>query len=94
MKEMNILAKLDHIGIMKFVDSIDTGHRVNLVLEYVNGNNLYQYIRKMPESRIRDENEVKVIFRQIIEAVKYMHDQRVIHRDLKLENILIDRKTK
>jgi serine/threonine protein kinase len=93
-KEMNILSKLDHVGIMKFVDSIDTGHRVNLVLEYINGNNLYQYIRKMPESRIRDEQEVKTIFKQILESVSYMHEQRVVHRDLKLENILIDRKTK
>ena len=62
-------------------------------MEYINGNNLYQYIRKMPESRIKNEEEVKIIFKKIVESVKYMHDQKVIHRDIKLENVLIDRKT-
>merc|ERR1712146_492397 len=93
-KEMNILSRLDHVGIMRFIDSIDSGTRVNLVVDYINGSNLYQYIRKMPESRIKSENEVKIIFRQILESVEYMHSQNVVHRDLKLENILIDRETK
>lgn len=93
-KEMTILSKLDHEGIMKFVDSIDSGPRINLVVEYINGNNLYQYIRKLPESRIKEEEEVKVIFKKILESVQYMHEQNVVHRDLKLENILLDRETK
>jgi len=92
-KESAILAKLSHEGIMGFVDSIDSGNKINIVVEYINGNNLYQYIRKLPESRIKDENEVKIIFKKTLESVQYMHEQRVIHRDLKLENILIDRKT-
>ena len=92
-REINILSQLDHIGIMKYYDSIDSGNKVSIVVEYINGNNLYQYIRKLPGSRIIDENEVKKIFTKIVEAVQYMHGENVCHRDLKLENILIDRQS-
>lgn len=78
---------------MKYYDSIDSGNKVSIVVEYINGNNLYQYIRKLPGCRIIDENEVKKIFTKIVEAVEYMHEQNVCHRDLKLENILIDRQS-
>ena len=54
---------------MKFHDAIDVGTKVSIVVEYINGNNLFQYIRKLPSSRIIDENEVKIIFKKIVEAV-------------------------
>lgn len=80
---------------MKFYDAIDEGGtKVSIIVEYINGNNLYQYIRKLPAHRINDENEVKNIFTKIVKSVEYMHDMGVIHRDLKLDNILIDRETK
>ena len=93
-KEIDILGRLDHPGIMKFHDAIDSGNKVSIVVEYINGNNLYQYIRKMHGSRMQDENEIKVIFKKIVESVKYMHEQNVVHRDIKLENILLDRDSK
>ena len=92
--EIYTLSKLDHDGIMKFYDAIDSGNKINIVIEYINGNNLYQYIRKRPGSRICDENEVKKIFKQVVESVAYMHSQNVVHRDLKLENVLITRDSK
>ena len=91
--EISTLCHLEHPGIMKFYDAIDSGNKISIVVEYVNGNNLYQYIRKLKGQRICDENEVKKIFTKIVQSVEYMHEQGVIHRDLKLENILIDRDT-
>lgn len=91
--EISTLGFLDHPGIMKFHDAIDSGNKISIVVEYVNGNNLYQYIRKLKGQRIHDENEVKKMFTKIVESVEYMHSQNVIHRDLKLENILVDRET-
>lgn len=58
---------------MKFYDAIDSGHKISIIVEYVNGYNLYQYIRKMPGQRVQDENEVKQIFSSIVESVKYIH---------------------
>jgi serine/threonine-protein kinase ULK/ATG1 len=46
--EIDTLNGLDHIGIMKFYDAIDSGNKVTIIVEYINGNNLFQYIRKMP----------------------------------------------
>lgn len=37
---------------MKFIDLIDSGNKINIIVEYINGNNLYQYIRKNHGSRI------------------------------------------
>ena len=85
---------LDHPGIMKFYDSIDDLKKVHVVVEYINGNNLYQYIRRQPCSRIQTEKELKEIFYQIVDSVAYMHSQNIVHRDLKLDNILLDRETK
>jgi len=51
---------------MKFYDAIDAGSKVSIIVEYINGNNLYQYIRKLPGSRISDENQVKLIFTKIV----------------------------
>ncbi len=56
-------------------------------MEYVNGGDLLSYIRKM---RRLPENTVKYIFKQIINAIHHLHSQNIIHRDIKLENILID----
>ena len=54
-REIQTMNQLNHEGIMKFYDTIDHGNKVSLVVEYINGNNLYQFIRKLPESRIKDE---------------------------------------
>jgi len=45
-KEIEILKKLDHPNIIKLYDSIDTGIKVNLVMEYVQGKSLYSFLRK------------------------------------------------
>lgn len=92
-RESEVLARLTHPGIMQFYDSFESPNKINLVVEYINGQNLYQYIRKNPGQRIIDEEEVKRVFRQIVEAVSYMHSQGVVHRDLKLENVLLDRQS-
>ena len=47
-REIDILSQLEHPGIMKFYDAIDSGNKVSIVVEHINGSNLYQYIRKLP----------------------------------------------
>uniref|UniRef100_W5K337 non-specific serine/threonine protein kinase n=1 Tax=Astyanax mexicanus TaxID=7994 RepID=W5K337_ASTMX len=58
-----------------------------MVMEYASGGELYEYI----QSRQRlTEEEARYFFRQITSAVLYCHTNGVVHRDLKLENILLD----
>jgi serine/threonine protein kinase len=54
-------------------------------MEYAQGDELNQYIN---EKKMLSENEAKRIFKQIHEAVSYIHGKSVIHRDLKPNNIL------
>ena len=57
-------------------------------MEYVSDVSLRQYIKS---KRYLEENDARSIFRQIMLAVNYIHDRNVIHRDLKLENVMIDK---
>ena len=47
--ETSILKQLNHEGIMGFVDSIHSGNKVSVVVEYIDGSNLFQFIRKLPQ---------------------------------------------
>jgi serine/threonine protein kinase len=92
-REIRVMQAINHQGIMNFHDAIDSGAKISMVVEYIPGCNLYQFIRKMPGSRITDNATLKTIFRQVVEAVAYLHSMGVVHRDLKLENVLIDKQT-
>jgi len=58
-----------------------------LVMEYAAGGELYDYLS---ERKVLSEQEARRIFRQIATAVFYCHKHKICHRDLKLENILLD----
>ena len=60
-----------------------------MVMELCHGRNLHQFIRKKPKKHLEEEEAVPV-FRQIVSAVACMHNLGLVHRDLKLENILIN----
>ena len=89
-REIYILAGMEHPNIMRLFEVLDNSLRCHLVMEYCNGKNLHQFIRSKKPKKHITEAEAKPIFRQIVSAVAYMHDLGLVHRDLKLENILIN----
>ena len=55
-EEINVLKNLKSKHIMKFYDAIDSGNKVSLVLEFIAGMNLYQFLRKLPGEHIKEES--------------------------------------
>ncbi|GAM21564.1 hypothetical protein SAMD00019534_047390 [Acytostelium subglobosum LB1] len=88
-REISILKMLRHDHIIQLYDSVydDEQNRVCLVLELVTGGELFDYI--VARGRL-SEREARKFFRQILAGLIYCHSQNICHRDLKLENLLID----
>jgi MAP/microtubule affinity-regulating kinase len=89
-REIYILAALEHKNIVSIYEVINSRTHVHLVMELCEGKSLFHLIKKANEQKISGlpEKLVLIIFRQIIDAVSYMHSKSIVHRDLKLENIL------
>ena len=56
-------------------------------MELCAGGDLLNYVRKRRKLK---ENTAKIIFKQIIEGLAYIHSKSILHRDIKLDNILLD----
>lgn len=90
--EINILHTLKHPNIVKFVQVKKTKKHYYIVMEYCNGGELEKALEKyqMKYGKAFSEEIVQHLMRQIISAFKYMHEKNIMHRDIKLENILIN----
>ena len=89
--EIRILQSLNHPNIVKFVDIKKTKKHYYIMMEFCNGGelskNLEKYMTK--NGTAFPEELVQHFMRQIIDAFKYIHGKKIIHRDVKLDNILL-----
>ncbi|KAL7012966.1 hypothetical protein ACKWTF_015120 [Chironomus riparius] len=86
-REVRIMKMLDHPNIVKLFQVIQTDKTLYLVMEYASGGEVFDYL--VMHGRMK-EKEARAKFRQIVSAVQYLHQKRIIHRDLKAENLLLD----
>ncbi|KAF2745870.1 Pkinase-domain-containing protein [Sporormia fimetaria CBS 119925] len=89
-REICIMKLLDHPNIVRLHDIWENRNEIYLVMEYVEGGELFHYIAEQGHLR---ETEVVWLFRQILAALEYCHRLHIHHRDLKPENILLDKQT-
>eukprot|EP00826_Nyctotherus_ovalis_P063202 TRINITY_DN9248_c0_g2_i1.p1 TRINITY_DN9248_c0_g2~~TRINITY_DN9248_c0_g2_i1.p1 ORF type:complete len:376 (+),score=75.05 TRINITY_DN9248_c0_g2_i1:265-1392(+) len=89
--EIQILKTLSHPHVVRLYETIENADHLCLVFEHVKGGSLCDYLRRVPSKKLC-EQEAKRLFRQIVSAMEYCHSKSVVHRDLKLENILLDSK--
>ena len=82
--EIKILSMVDHPNIVRLFEVIEDDKYFNLLQELCTGGELY---KKHQTSQLK-EKEIANIFNQIMSAVAYCHEKGIVHRDLKLENIL------
>ncbi|XP_057657484.1 uncharacterized protein LOC130894589 [Diorhabda carinulata] len=86
-REIQIMSSVQHPNIIHIYEVFENREKMVLVMEYAAGGELYDYLS---ERKVLDEEEARRIFRQIATACYYCHKHKICHRDLKLENILLD----
>ena len=87
--EINLLRATDHPNIIKLYDIYEDTDYIYLIMEECNGGEFFDRLAKRAkEKKMYTEKECAQIFKQILEAVNYLHAHGVCHRDLKPENIL------
>jgi len=90
--EIQILKEMNHKNIIHFEALKQTVHNFYIITEYCNGGGLYECLTKYRKlyKKAFSEEIVQHLMRQIVDGIKYIHSKKIIHRDLKLENILVN----
>ena len=83
--EINLLKRLKHKNIVKYIDFIKSESHLSIILEFVESGSLAAIVKKFgsfPESLIA------IYIKQVLTGLEYLHNQGVVHRDIKGANIL------
>ncbi|XP_078270192.1 NUAK family SNF1-like kinase 1 isoform X1 [Rhinoraja longicauda] len=86
-REMEIMSSLNHPNIINIYEVFENKDKIIIVMDYCSNGELYDYVN---EHHKLSESEARKAFRQIVSAVHHCHKKGIVHRDLKLENILLD----
>lgn len=87
-REIKVLKRLRHPHVITLIEVIETNTRMYIITDLAESGDLLEYIRKngaMPEAT------AKHLFKQLVVGISYVHSQDVVHRDLKCENLLLDK---
>ncbi|KAL1512420.1 hypothetical protein AB1Y20_005676 [Prymnesium parvum] len=85
--EIRVLQRMRHPHVVRLFEVFESAQRVHLCMEHVCGGTLYRHLtqhKRLPEP------EVRRLLRQLVGAVAYLHHRFIAHRDIKLENVLLD----
>ena len=86
-QEVYIMNKIHDKNVIRLLELFESPRHLNIVLEYAGGGDLLQLLRARGKL---SEQDARPIFKQIIDAVIACHKEDVIHRDIKLDNILLN----
>ncbi len=92
-REVRVLKRLEHPSCISLLQLIEMPSTIHLVLEYVDGCTVQALVDAQPSGRM-DEASARAVLWQLLDAVEHCHQRRVCHRDIKLENLLLDRPTR
>jgi serine/threonine protein kinase len=85
-QEACILKSLQHPNIIKIIEFIEEPNNFYLVLEYIEGGELFD---RIVDKVVYSEREARDVVNTLLSAIKYCHNKNVVHRDLKPENLLL-----
>ena len=86
-REVYIMTKIRHANVIRLLEVFESSNHLLIVMEYAGGGDLLQYVRG--HKKINEE-EAKGLFRQVVYGLGHIHSRSVLHRDIKLDNILLD----
>ncbi|KAL5271215.1 hypothetical protein ACHWQZ_G001753 [Mnemiopsis leidyi] len=86
-REVQIMKLLDHPNIIRFYQVVENYQYIHLVSSFAENGELYEHV--MTKGSL-SEPEARKYFAQICSAIMYCHEKGVVHRDLKIENVLLD----
>lgn len=87
-REISILRDLAHPNIVRLHEMVETERHIGIILEYASGGELFDYILN---HRYLKDPAARRLFAQLVSGVGYLHKKGIVHRDLKLENLLLDK---
>ncbi|RLW08217.1 hypothetical protein DV515_00003210 [Chloebia gouldiae] len=87
-KEVILLAKMKHANIVTFYASLQEKNNLYIVMEYCDGGDLMKRIN-MQHGVLFDEDQILSWFVQISLGLKHIHDKKILHRDVKAQNVFL-----
>uniref|UniRef100_A0AAF5CY85 non-specific serine/threonine protein kinase n=1 Tax=Strongyloides stercoralis TaxID=6248 RepID=A0AAF5CY85_STRER len=87
LNEVSLLSQLDHPNIISYYDSFEDDGILMIEMEYADGGNLGQFL--LMQEEYLNEDIIWFIFTQIVDGVSYLHQNSILHRDLKTANIFL-----
>lgn len=87
-REINALKILTHPNIVRLEEVIQNDRYIGIVLEYASGGELFDHI--LTHKYLKEASACR-LFAQLVSGVHYLHSKGIVHRDLKLENLLLDK---
>ena len=90
--QLDVLSKLNHKNVTKILDKQKTSNNFYIEMEYSNGPNLYEYVKRYKKKygKCLNEETIQKLVNDIASGLEYLHKNKIIHRDIKLENLIIN----
>ncbi|KAK6178679.1 hypothetical protein SNE40_011206 [Patella caerulea] len=91
LNEVKVLSMLNHINIIEYYENFLEDKALMIVMEYAPGGTLLDYLQSR-NGKLLDEEEILKFFAQMLLSLQHVHSKQILHRDLKTQNILLDKK--